>query len=79
VAEIELTSVGDGFLSGTRYTFRLAQLRAFVSSLCVQDIYKGQHIFQRDVAFDGVGGGEDAAAVSAGFEQFQDRYTVHKK
>ena len=54
--------MGDGFLSGTQYTFRLAQLRAVVSSLCVEDIYEGQHILQWAHALDGVGGGEDVAA-----------------
>lgn len=61
--------MGDGFLFGTQYTFRLAQLRAFVSSLCVQDIYEWGHILQGEVAFDGVGRGEDAASDFAGFEQ----------
>ena len=41
---------------------RATKSTSVVSALRVQDVYKAQHILQRDVALDGAGRGEDVAA-----------------
>ena len=48
---------------------RNAKSSPFITALVVEDIYKGQHIFQRDIALDGVGRCEDIATVFACLKQ----------
>ena len=41
----------------------------FVACLGVEDLDKGQHVLERDIALDGVGRCEDISAIFAGLQQ----------
>ena len=49
---------------------RNAKSSPFITALVVEDINKGQHIFQWDISLDGVGRCEDIAAIFACLQQF---------